>query len=171
MDNRLIRAAVKYLDLSTPQIFDETEYTPEGEMYRQIYRIVNEEESVERKMFNHAFRYITISRFANSTSVILEIERKEVESLSSERVIPYCTALQYVHEKYPNVSSENITAEVSYNGLVEAGYYIGRLPGHEPYADDYDTCAGCTSQSRTPVIRMTEDEKTMERLPAAVWKA
>ena len=35
-------------------------------------------------------------------------------------------------------------------------------------AGNHDTCAGCPSLDRAPVIRMTEDEKTMERLPAAV---
>jgi hypothetical protein len=136
-DNALLKAAVEYLDIQTPQIISTTVYGTDGSPYEYQYKITESTDDLFTRILNNSFSYITVTYSPDSEEALLQIRKADMpEKYGDYKIISYEAALEYLEETHPNIDTSNTKTEIYYSSTIQPGYYI---PCYRFYLAETDT--------------------------------
>ncbi len=124
LNNKLVGAAMQYIEISDPVINDNTLYKANGEVYRYIYKVTDAAPDISGKMYNDAFHYVSVMYFPDNPEVMIEICNLDVAKQEDKAAVAFEDAMGYIQEKYPDEMSGTITCEAYYDPTIMSGYYI-----------------------------------------------
>jgi len=128
LENKLIQAALEYLNITVPRVSSITEYTEDGEIYEHIAMITETSDDFLENTINNSCLYVKASYSPDSSGVFLEICKADISELySNETTFPYQEVRTYVQTLYSFEESSRIYAEMYYSSTVEPDLFYSLL--------------------------------------------
>lgn len=125
LENPLVAAGMAYLGMKDPIVTRSVDYKLNGTEDLRRYRIWENTNDAFRKILNRSFGGITVLRSAGSENVIVEISNPpELIKYADYSVRPYASALAELSERYPNMDTQDVRAEVFYSAGIHPGYFV-----------------------------------------------
>lgn len=123
-DNEIVRAAMEYLDIDTPQIKMTVTNNLSGEVDTTVYTISESTDSFSEHIRNTSFEYITVQHIAGvseATLTVFDVDdlrvHEQVETMTVSR------ALEAVSQGFPKMNKSRVKAELFYTKDAKSGYY------------------------------------------------
>lgn len=123
--NKLVKAAVEYLNIKKPQMASEVEYDDKGNVYQYLYTFTENSDDLFRNILNSSFSYARVTYSPKSEDVLVVICKIDMpEKYGDYKIVSYAMASNYLRGKYPDVDAGTANAEIYYSATVQSGYYI-----------------------------------------------
>jgi hypothetical protein len=133
-DNDLLKAAIAYLDIKTPQLTFTIEYDDDGMVYDYEYKITEESDDLFTNIINNSFSYIRVICHPDIDDIALIIYKVDMpEKVGDYEIITYSEALKALQAEYRNIDVSGSKCEISYSPNIQTGYYI---PCYRFYIED-----------------------------------
>lgn len=127
LGNALVKAAVSYLNLTDPVVTQTVEYKTDGTEELRTYIVTEKTSDAFQNVLNRSFSCITVTKYADSSDVIVQISDVATECLSKHADYPalsYSDALAALTSYYPNMETANVKTEIYYSATVQPGYFF-----------------------------------------------
>jgi len=134
LENTLIQAALKYMNIDNPKTVPVVVYNESGEIYQYQFTITEATEDFFENVYNNSFSYIKVIHYPDSTQVLLIIRSEDIsEQSANEQIVTYEEAEEYIRTNYDVPDDSSINAEIYYSSSVREGYYV---PCYKFYVED-----------------------------------
>lgn len=127
LDNALVKAAMTYLGITNPTVTGTVEYKTNGTEDLRTYIITDTTSNVFQRILNRSFSRITVTKYADSNDIIVQIRDVAVNGLTKYAdypVLSYSSVLTALSSYYPDMDTTDVEAEIYYSATVQPGYFF-----------------------------------------------
>ena len=160
LDNELVKAAVSYLDLTDPVVTQTVEYKTDGTEEMRTYIVTENTSDAFQNVLNRSFSCITVTKYAGSSDVIVQISDVATEGLSKYadyQALSYSDVLAALTSYYPNMETADVKTEIYYSATVQPGYFF---PCYRFYIKD--GVATLSTNDRYTVVDVLLTDKSVD---------